>query len=127
MNSPKTALRKERRLLRFGSPRTTDGPAPYFARPLVALSFTEEIQTGSALPAHLFRRVDIPLLDGEVARIIEAADAARRIGHDTVPFLAILAPCADRAILLLRLHDPYTPVSSRFPLQLAVYPIFIKI
>jgi hypothetical protein len=109
MNSAETAVRNERRVLRCGSAKTADGPPPSIARQSVALCFTEGDHAGLALPARPFRRVDIPLLDGKVARIIEAADAARCISRDAVPLLAILAPGANRAVPLFRPHDPYTP------------------
>ena len=109
MNSSKTDAREERRILHCGSPQTADGPAPPFARQSVVRFVVNGDHAGSALPARPFRRVDILLLDGKVARIIEAADTARCVGHDAVPLLAILSPCADRAVPLLRPHDPYNP------------------
>jgi hypothetical protein len=91
-----------------------EGPATTFARQSIALCFTNGDHAGLALPAHLFHRVDIPLLDGKVARIIGAADAARCVGRNAVPLLTVLTPCADRAVPLLRCHNPLPPVQA-FP------------
>lgn len=75
--------------------------------------------TGLLLPARGLRRIDVLLFDGKVARIIGAADATRRIGHNAVPLLAILAPGADRAIFLLRSHVPKPPKQA-FPIAVCV-------
>jgi len=62
-------------------------------------------QTNLILPACLYRSVDIPVLDGKIAGIIQTMDATRGIGHHTEPLLAVLTPGAYYTILLLRLHD----------------------
>ena len=121
MNSPKTAVQKERRLPRCGSPRTACGPAPPFARQTVAPCATAGNHAGLPLPARPFRRVNILLLDGKVARIIGAADASRCVGHDTVPLLAVLAPCADRAVFLLR-HHATEPPKQALPVAVRALP-----
>ena len=72
--------------------------------------FTKGNHTGLAIPVRFFSRIYILLLDGEVTRIIDTTDGARCIGRNAVALLATFTPCTDRAILLLRPHDPYTPL-----------------
>lgn len=84
----------------------TANPLPFKAVNKLSLIVTPEgQQTNLTFPARLFRFVDISVLDGKIARIIRAADTARRIGDDTEPLLAVLTPGTNQTVLFLRPHD----------------------
>lgn len=78
-------------------------------------------QLHSFFVARLFRGVDVPVLDGEVARVIRATDTARRVGDDAEPLLAILTPSADGAVFPLCSHDPI-PRRTYFPAAVWALP-----